>query len=688
MAFRNIVPLSLDSPTHAVCVLGMEIFLDISGCAPRACESFSVDASLGVVVRVCGADPVESREKSAAPRWPLSRPTDVLVAMTSPNFAEDEGKVMIFYHQPDEDAPMATAVLHLTGIELSLDVDIYRSGRFEAADRQAKKTWVWGPGGWGAILLVNCSPSVSGQPVDKSKVFSSEEVKSLSQMVLKVQGPSCITKNYRVVLHTSKEESEKARVYRPQNDGSMTFDLILGPEQHAYTLAPQWDDVKGTLRETFYVEALEFPSASFSGLISFSASLVEESQDPLVPEAVLCKDTVLFRVAPCIFVPSTQMPLEVYLCRELQVQGFVSTVTELSERSNSQVASVYEDPNRLGRWLQDEMAFCYTQAPHKTVSLVLDTPRVAKLDDFPMKYSLSPGVGYLTLHTQDHTVASVDVVGKLMVSPPVKAQGREYPLGRVLIGSSFYPSKDSRNMSRSLQDFLRAQQVQAPVELFSDWLMTGHACEFMRFIPAQYKVEGKKDFRLLLASPSSCYKLFKERQKEGYGDAMLFEGLRKDQLLSNGREAITINQLLADEKMRKQNDYAEKCIHLNRGILKRELGLQEEDIIPVPQLFCLEHIANAPPSEQTKKLYARPYFPDLLEMVVMGLNLGIPKPFGPRINGTCCLEERICQLLEPLGFQCTFIDDFDCYLTEIGDFCSCANIRRVPFAFKWWGMVP
>ncbi|XP_069431258.1 protein-arginine deiminase type-6 isoform X2 [Ovis canadensis] len=688
MAFRNIVPLSLDSPTHAVCVLGVELFLDVSGCAPPACESFSVDASLGVVVRVCGADPVESREGPAAPRWPLSRPTDVLVAMTSPNFAEDEGKVLVFYHQPKEDTPVATAVLHLTGVELSLDVDIYRSGHFEATDKQAKRAWVWGPGGWGAILLVSCSPSATGQPGDKNKVFSSEEVKSLSQMVLKVQGPNCITKNYRVVLHTSKEESEKARVYRPQNDGSTAFELVLGPDQHTYTLAPQWDDRKGTLKETFYVEALEFPSASFSGLISFSASLVEESQDPLVPETVLYKDTVLFRVAPCIFAPTTQMPLEVYLCRELQVQGFVSAVTELSERSNSQVASVYEDPNRLGRWLQDEMAFCYTQAPHKTVSLVLDTPRVAKPDDFPMKYSLSPGVGYLTLRTQDHTVASIDIIGKLMVSPPVKAQGKEYPLGRVLIGSSFYPSKDSRNMSQSLQDFLRAQQVQAPVELFSDWLMTGHACEFMCFIPTQYKVEGKKDFRLLLASPSSCYKLFKERQKEGYGDAMLFEGLRKDQLISNGREAVTINQLLADEKMRKHNDYAEKCIHLNRSILKRELGLQEEDIIPIPQLFCLEHIANAPPSEQTKRLYARPYFPDLLQMVVMGLNLGIPKPFGPRVSGACCLEERVCQLLEPLGFQCTFIDDFDCYLTEIGDFCSCASIRRVPFAFKWWGMVP
>lgn len=51
----------------------------------------------------------------------------------------------------------------------------------------------------------------------------------------------------------------------------------------------------------------------------------------------------------------------------------------------------------------------------------------------------SPGVGYLTLRTQDHTVASIDIIGKLMVSPPVKAQGKEYPLGRVLIGSSFYP---------------------------------------------------------------------------------------------------------------------------------------------------------------------------------------------------------------------------------------------------------
>lgn len=38
-------------------------------------------------------------------------------------------------------------------------------------------------------------------------------------------------------------------------------------------------------------------------------------------------------------------------------------------------------------------------------------------------------------------------------------------------------------MGKPLRDFLYAQQVQAPVELFSDWLMTGHVDEFMCFLP-------------------------------------------------------------------------------------------------------------------------------------------------------------------------------------------------------------
>ncbi|XP_008851152.1 protein-arginine deiminase type-6 isoform X2 [Nannospalax galili] len=682
MSFQSTVRLSLDSPTRVVCVLGMEISLDISGCAPKKCESFTIRGSPRVLIHICSSV-ITGKEDSIV--WqPLSQSTEALVRMVSPSPAVDEDKVLVSYYCTDEETPAATAVLYLTGIEVSLEADIYRDGQLDMpSDKQAKKKWMWGPSGWGAILLVNCSPTQAGQPTGQDGKIFSEEIKNLSRMTLNVEGPNCILKNYRLVLHTSEEEAAKTRVYWPQKDTSCDFELVMGPGKPSYALSPLEDRGK----EIFYVEATEFPSASFPGLISFSISLVEGSQDLSIPDIPIYRDTVVFRVAPYIFTPSTQMPIEVYLCRELQLQGFVDTVIRLSERSNVQVASVYEDPSRLGRWLQDEMAFCYTQAPHKTMSFILDTPRVTKLEDYPMKYSLSPGVGYLIRQTKHHQVTSLDTIGNLMVSPPVKAQGKEYPLGRILVGGSFYPSSESRTMSKDLRDFVCAQQVQAPVEIFSDWLMTGHVDEFMCFVPAD-KSENKKGFRLLLASPSACYELFEEKQKEGYGGATLFEDVRADQLLSNGREARTISQLLADKSLRKQNDYVEKCISLNRALLKKELGLVDKDIITIPQLFCLEQLTNVPSDQQTSKSFARPYFPDMLQMIVLGKNLGIPKPFGPQIKGTCCLEEKICQLLEPLGLKCTFIDDFDCYLTNIGDSCACAIVHRVPFAFKWWKMIP
>lgn len=42
-------------------------------------------------------------------------------------------------------------------------------------------------------------------------------------------------------------------------------------------------------------------------------------------------------------------------------------------------------------------------------------------------------------------------------------------------------------------------------------------------------------FRLLLASPNACYELFEQKQKEGFGDVTLFEEVRTEQLLSNGK---------------------------------------------------------------------------------------------------------------------------------------------------------
>lgn len=38
-------------------------------------------------------------------------------------------------------------------------------------------------------------------------------------------------------------------------------------------------------------------------------------------------------------------------------------------------------------------------------------------------------------------------------------------------------------MAKVVRDFLQAQRVQAPVELYSDWLSVGHVDEFLSFVP-------------------------------------------------------------------------------------------------------------------------------------------------------------------------------------------------------------
>ncbi|KAF6110504.1 peptidyl arginine deiminase 1 [Phyllostomus discolor] len=220
-------------------------------------------------------------------------------------------------------------------------------------------------------------------------------------------------------------------------------------------------------------------------------------------------------------------------------------------------------------------------------------------------------------------------------------------------------------MAKVVYDFLKAQQVQAPVELYSDWLSVGHVDEFLSFVPTS----DQKGFRLLLASPSVCLKLFQEKREEGHGEAAQFDGVQH-------QVKTSINEMLADGRLQRDSLHVQKCIDWNREVLKRELGLTERDIVDIPQLFYLQ----GP--------YAEAFFPNMVNMVVLGKHLGIPKPFGPIIHGRCCLEEKVRALLEPLGLRCTFIDDFLSYHKLLGEVHCGTNVRRQPFSFKWWHMVP
>ncbi|XP_045404548.1 protein-arginine deiminase type-4 isoform X1 [Lemur catta] len=666
MAQGTVIRVAPEWPTHAVCVLGTSTQLDVCSSAPEDCMSFSISASPGVAVDVAHSPPAK-KNPTGSSKWPLDPGLEVTLKMKAASSSTDDQKVRISYYGL-KTAPVQ-ALLYLTGVEISLRADITRTGQVKPT-RAAKdqSTWTWGPGGHGAILLVNCdkdNPKSSTMDCEDDEVLNSKDLQDMSLMTLSTKTPGDFFTKHQLVLHVARSEMDKVRVFQATGGkvGSKCR-VVLGPQQPSHPLK-----LPGGQHSTdFYVEGLAFPDTDFPGLITLTVSLLDTS-NPELPDTLVFQDSVTFRVAPWIMTPNTQPPQEVFVCRVFDNEDFLKSVMTLAKKAKCKVTICPEEENMDDQWMQDEMEIGYIQAPHKTLPVVFDSPRNRGLKEFPVKCVMGPDFGYVTRGPQTGEVTGLDSFGNLEVSPPVTVGEKEYPLGRILFGNSSYPSSQGREMHQALQAFLGAQRVQAPVKLYSDWLSVGHVDEFLSFVPAA----DRKGFRLLLASPRACYKLFQEQQQEGYGDALLFEGLSK--------KKQKIKSILSNKTLREHNSYAQSCIDWNREVLKRELGLAESDIVDIPQLFKV--LGNLRESRK-----AEAFFPNMVNMLVLGKYLGIPKPFGPIVNGRCCLEEKVRSLLEPLGLHCTFIDDFTPYHMLHGEVHCGTNVRRQPFSFKWWNMVP
>uniref|UniRef100_S4RCK7 Protein-arginine deiminase C-terminal domain-containing protein n=1 Tax=Petromyzon marinus TaxID=7757 RepID=S4RCK7_PETMA len=120
----------------------------------------------------------------------------------------------------------------------------------------------------------------------------------------------------------------------------------------------------------------------------------------------------------------------------------------------------------------------------------------------------------------------------------------------------------------------------------------------------------------------------------------------------------------------------QRCIDWNHDVLKRELGLEEADIIELPVFFL-------------KKFTSCTCHDSQVNMVVLNKELAIPKPFGPIIDEQCALETSVCSLLEPLGLRCSFVDDLLSHHVKKGEVHCGSNTRRAHFAaMHWWDVGP
>ncbi|XP_041743555.1 protein-arginine deiminase type-2 isoform X1 [Coregonus clupeaformis] len=667
--YQQTFRLDIEKTSTALYVVGTVLKANLNRGAPPSSKYFSVQCSPRVHYRITPPPP----ESGPLPTT-LNGNTVLLITMDTASEVVNDSKLSVMYYGEKTEV-LGKAVVHLTAVEISLDVDADRDGQVER-NNPNKGSWMWGPNGHGAILLVNCdSERTYGKRRDseRAEVTRVSDLKDMSPMVLRTSGPAKLPEGYKLTMHISQGDAESVRVFRTRSTAGMhqtlknlfynsfvkDYPLVLGSED----LSKEVPYLGGNAEMNLYVEGLRFPDKDFEGLISISLSLLEPSSRGF-PETPIFTDRVVFRVAPWIMTPNTLNPVEVFVCSTSDNYQFLKGMRRLVEDSGYKLKVCHEYMNRGDRWMQDEIEFGYIDSPHHRFPVVLDSPRDGKLQDFPYDVLLGPDFGYVTRTAYDEEVSSLDSFGNLEVSPPVTVNGKKYPLGRIIIGVAFPTATKGRNMTKVVQDFLWAQKVQEPIALFSDWLLVGHVDEFMTFVPAP----DKKGFRLLLASPDAGYKLFRGLQNDGHGQAKMFDGL-------GAEEEITVDEILSDEKLRAENNYVQSCIDWNRDVLKRELGLDDDDIIDLPILF---HVM-----EENR---AVAYYPDMVNMIVLGKNLGIPKPFGPKVDGRCSLEAEMTSLMEGLGLSCTYIDDFASYHKLLGEVHCGSNVRRESFSFKWWNL--
>ncbi|XP_058258574.1 protein-arginine deiminase type-2 isoform X1 [Hemibagrus wyckioides] len=667
---QRTVRLQNNNTLRTVYVVGTQLKIALDSCAPLQSKFFSVKCSPNVKCQVLSQVQVGN---SLISQQPIGKNTVLLISMEAASSLPNDSKLSVKFYG-DKSENLGSALLHLTAVEISLDVDTDRDGIVEN-NNPNKASWKWGPNGHGAILLVNCDSETSYKKTvdyEKEEISKVSDLKDMSKMILRTTGPSELPEGYKLSLHISQTDAERVRIFRSRSSKQAEatlqnmllslfqkeYPLVLNKKQLANEVPYQG----GKNELVFYVEGLHFPDKDFDGLLTINLSLLEPAGEGFPPTPIFT-DKVMFRVAPWIMTPNTLRPLEVFVCSTRDNHDFLKGIKQLVKTSGQKLKICYEYMNRGDRWMQDELEFGYIDSPHHSFPVVLDSPRDGDLGEFPYDTLLGPDFGYVTRNAPRKEVSSLDSFGNLEVSPPVTVNGKNYPLGRIIIGVSFPTTEGGRNMTKVVQDFLWAQKVQEPIALYSDWLLVGHVDEFLSFVPAP----DRKGFRLLLASPDAAYKVFRTLQQKGNGKAKMFAGTN---------EAVSVDDILSDKQFQAENRYVQSCIDWNRDVLKKELALDDEDIIDLPVLFKVDNKENR----------ALAFYPDMVNMLVLGNNLGIPKPFGPQVNGNCALETEVRSLLEPLGLNCNFIDDFTSYHKLLGEVHCGSNVLREPFTFKWWNI--
>ena len=575
--------------------------------------------------------------------------------------ATDPGAYTALIHHVDESDRVLdelSVALHVLHVRVDVDAD---RDRVIEDNEEGKRNWVWGKEQRGAIALVNNDRDTAS--LTETQAEDSELTEVLIRPTRTPLPPEC-----ELVLVVTRDEAARISIYRATDGG---LELLLGvdpadPDAQPRTVSPPLS--AGGVR--CFLEAHAYPGPFFEGLLELELQLREGGR-------TIGNDRALVRVAPWIMTPNTFPVDEVYTCdtseTDVPNEAFLAALSEMCESLDVPLRIVAVDEHGGDRWIQDEVEFGFSESPTHVLPVVCDSPRDRGLNNWS-RLQVGPDLGHFQL--AGSTPNSLDSFGNLEVSPPVTVNDRHYPFGRIVFGGREYGDygEETRQMMPELRRFLHAQKVQAPIEIYTDWLTVGHVDEIISFVPAR----TKQGFQLLLASPRKAQGVLDRLIEDGHGDVLMFEGLRRGDPDSGDPAEVGVQALRSQFPFWEANETFQASMDLNRELLMMELDIGEADVIELPVLFW-------PPGPQDPRTAA--FFPDMVNHLVIGDVSVVPRPYGPRINGEDAFEQAFRAALPDRDVR--FVDDWYAYHEQLGEVHCGTNARRRPPAdIHWWEYRP
>jgi protein-arginine deiminase len=530
---------------------------------------------------------------------------------------------------------------------LQIVADVDRDGKVEfETDELGKNLWARERG---AIFFNNNdSDQDSKKPDHADNVINGD--KDLDDLaILKIKRVPNLSENSRISITVDEPSLSRVNLYQKVAENEYRI-VDLTTDGNIPPARLMDEDLE--LR----IEANSYADGSWSGI-------VETMVTARTPDGETYRDSVKLKVAPFILLSNLNKGSTLYV-RKIPERNdaFLRSLGELVPRAGAELVVIPEGepypPSNV--WLQDTLEIGYSEMPGQKMNVVLIANRNRPLDNYARDSLLGPDFGWVQVGTYRDGYGGgkglnrwLDWYGNLEVTPPLPG----YPFGRIYYGYNPEGPKEA-SLNPEIVAMLESQGIQSPaLRLDTGWLVIKHVDEIVSFLPSG---DPAHPYKVLVVDTSAMFALLEKWKSGGHGESTM---------LGQSSNETTVSSLLKNKALVDLNKMLQiEHIEPNISLLKRELGLREEDFIRVPSFF---------------DRHGGALVPNMVNSAVLNGHIFIVAPDGPVIEGQDRLENEMRRLISGLPLIPHFLDAH-IYHRWGGEVHCATNVRREGFSAAWW----